>query len=121
MWEKLRQKFKRKEKEEEKTPWGEPIEKKRIEDPNSFKNYVKSKLGFFSRLSSKYKTAQMRSKSNSRLLKLRRIIAGFLALIYLMSFIVSLPGYVSIMFFLTFYIMLDYLWRTRIFSWFQGE
>lgn len=110
----MRSLFKRKKKNEEPktTIFGEPIiitPKK--ENKNSFKNYLKGGVtGFKNR-------APKRRIRIRHFTKMKRVLAGSLCLIYLLTFIATLPNAVSLLFLATFFITLDYIWNTRIIKW----
>lgn len=116
---KLKSLFKRKKKEEEQTPWGEPIKKPPKENKKSFISYLRSGgSGFKNRFSEIAPENKIHIKY---LLKVKRVLAGFLCIVYFFSFLLTVPNSISIMFFITSFLFLDYLWKTRVVKWVRGE
>ena len=114
--------FKRNKKNEKEplTPWGEPIiEEEKTEDKTSFKTYVSGGLrSFRQKLSGFTPQSKIRIKY---LLKAKRGLAGILFMLNILTFAVSIPDISSIIFFLTSFILLDYLWKTRRVEWISDK
>jgi len=97
--------FKRKKKL---TPWGEVIVKeKKRPNPASFKAWVSGNLR---RTSTLFQPPKIHLRF---LLKGKRFFAGGLCFVYLIVTLFALPNLISLLFFATFFILLDYLWKTR--------
>jgi len=103
------------EKKAEYTPWGEEIKQEpQKSNPHSFKYWFITNLkSVRTRLFQPPKT-----KIHIKwLLKTKRVLSGFLCFIYLIGAISSIPNPISLVFFFTSFIFLDYLWKTRRVSW----
>lgn len=108
-------KRKKKKKDEQLSIFGEPIVETPKENKGSFKSYVTGGLRRFRRKTGK--TAPQRKIRFKYLLKIKRVFAGLLCIMYLLSFLTSIPQYAAILFFATFFFLLDYLWKTRRVKW----
>lgn len=103
---------KKKKKEPEVTVFGEPI----IEEK---KETIRGKIKQNWRTVTK-SLPKIKPKSKLRLsflLKVKRIIAGLLTVLYAIATIMLIPDSVALLFFATFFILLDYLWKTRMVRW----
>lgn len=110
--------FKHKKKKPEYTPWGEKVKSEpKKSNPTSFKVWVSNTLGGISRRASQFFQPPKSKIHIKWLLKSKRILSGILCFIYLIAFFTSLPNPISLMFFATFFIFLDYLWKTRRIDW----
>lgn len=108
----FRRKKKKKEKEEELTIFGEPIKKETEKSSRSFRKDLKQVLsGFKPKRKIRFK----------HLLKLKRILAGCLFLMYSIISVMVIPEPFALLFFATSFILLDYLWKTRNIQWFKEE
>lgn len=119
---KLRNLFRRrkKKKESEIGVFGVPIViPEKIENKNSFIAYTKNGFNSFKRVMGRL--APKRKYRIKYLLKVKRIFAGLLCIIYLFSWLTTIPAYISIFFFLTWFFLLDYIWKTRLIKWVSGE
>lgn len=104
---KLRRK-KKKKKEEEKTPYGLPIEKETQEYRPSFRERVSQSFSIFS----------TRRKFNiPSFMRVRRILAGVLCIIYSIVSLMSLTETYSLLFIGTAFILFDYMRQTRKIEW----
>jgi len=100
---------KKKKDDPELTVFGEPVEE---EEEESSSEQVRR--GFRQVLSGLKPKRKIRLRF---LLTFKRIIAGFLFIIYFLASLMLLPEAYAILFFATSFIMLDYLWKTRRIQW----
>jgi len=100
-----------------KTPWDEDIiEEEKKPDPNSFGNYAK---GGFRNIGKRFSRPPKKpSRRRSIFMSIKRIIAGGLSIIFFFTFLTN-PSldFVSITFFINAYLLVDYIWNTRILKW----
>lgn len=114
---KIRNKLKRK-KKREKTVFGQRI-KKTKKTKRNFIGYLKNLAGSFRR-----KIFWFFPKRKIHLkyfLKIKRWIAFTLSLLYLAIGITMFPEQMSLVFFISSYIFLDYTWKTRSIDWTKEE
>ena len=103
----------------EKTVFGEPILEEKKVDKASFKVFITDGFRAF-----RLKLSGLVPKNKIRLrylLKFKRVLAGLLCVVYLCTFAVILFNPVSVVFLLTSFILLDYLWKTRLVKWVVDE
>lgn len=105
---------KKKESEKNKNPWTRKVEVKKVEDPTSFKFFVK---GTFKNFNLKYSRFGGRKFHISFLLRIKRIIAATFFFIFFIAALISYPNILCLLFFGSAYLHLDYVWKTRRFKW----
>lgn len=99
--------------------FGEPISEEKPVDKSSFKSYVVDGWRSFGQ---KFSGLMPQSKIQIKyLLKFKRGLAGLLCIMYLFTFAAVFPDLISILFILTFFILLDYCWKTRIVKWVKDD
>jgi hypothetical protein len=122
----LRRFFSRnKDKEEggEENPFTKPSPPKpKVKDPMSFTSYLKGGVHDFDRRVSSDRGWLGRKKIHIRVLRqTKRAAAAFLFFLYLLLGFVSVPNPMSLLFFFTGFLMLDYLWKSRKVEWKKQE